>query len=87
MTSTCPKPVKKAEALDDLAQSRHDCVTLEVTDAATLVHPCVEANLSSSGGSTVRPACYPHRSGQLTRCGGEAKASGGTVSLSAGRRR
>ncbi len=76
-----------AEALDDLAQSRHDGVTLEVTDAARLVHPCVEAHPSSSGGGAIGPACYSHRGGQFTRCGGEAKASDGTVSLSAGRRR
>ncbi len=68
-----------AEALDDLAQSRHDCVPLEVTDAATLVHPCVEAHTSSGGGGAIGPACYFYR-------GGEAKASGGTVSMSAGQR-
>ncbi|MNH22358.1 hypothetical protein D3C79_822120 [compost metagenome] len=65
-----PRESAFTEALNDLAQARHDGFPLHVPSTAALRQPCVQANASCRERSSVRPAGHAQGRGELARCAG-----------------
>lgn len=74
-----------SEALDDLAQSSQDRVTLEVTGAATLGQPRMQTHPCGGRGCAIGPTGDAESGGQLPGRCRKAKAKGGTLGLTTGR--